>query len=153
MRQDRQTAVELEVARLRDLESGILRARWRIVTGRSALASVPRSLLLRMLAYRIQTDAFGDIDTATARFLDRIASEPKFARSITIPLPDRERAGQGAVFIREWEGVSYRVVVVAGGYAWNGVTYRSLSQVARAITGVRWNGPRFFGLRDREARA
>jgi hypothetical protein len=152
MRADRKAAVELEVARLRDLEPAALRTRWRMATGRAAPASVSRGLLLRMLAYRIQADALGDLDPATARFLDRIAADPKLARSTSIPLPDRERAAEGAILIREWEGVSYRVAAVADGYAWNGVTYRSLSEVARAITGVRWNGPRFFGLRDREAR-
>ena len=52
--------------------------------------------------------------------------------------------------MREWEGVSHRVMVMAEGFAWNGSTYPSLSKVARAITGTRWNGPRFFGLRDQK---
>jgi Protein of unknown function (DUF2924) len=54
--------------------------------------------------------------------------------------------------VREWEGASHRVMVMAEGFAWNGTTYASLSQVARAITGTRWNGPRFFGLRDQKGR-
>jgi hypothetical protein len=52
------------------------------------------------------------------------------------------------VLVREWEGVLHHVVALDEGFAWNGITYRSLSQVARAITGTRWNGPRFFGLRE-----
>jgi hypothetical protein len=53
--------------------------------------------------------------------------------------------------VRDWDGTSQRVMVLADGFAWNGSTYKSLSQVARAITGTRWNGPRFFGLRDKHA--
>jgi hypothetical protein len=62
------------------------------------------------------------------------------------------RLRPGTVLVREWEGGSHRVMVLAEGFAWNGTTYASLSQVARAITGTRWNGPRFFGLRDQIGR-
>lgn len=137
---------EVEVARLGDLDLAVLQARWRSVTGRAAPAAVSKSLLLRMLAYRVQADAMGDLDAETTRFLDRIASRPTTA---AVPLPDRERIGGGGVLVREWEGVTHRVMALKDGYAWNGGTYRSLSEVARAITGVRWNGPRFFGLRDK----
>jgi hypothetical protein len=102
-----------------------------------------------MLAYRLQADATGDLDPATARFLDRLASEASLRRSADVPLPDRERLGQSAMLIREWKGVSHRVATTSDGFAWNGATYRSLSEVARAITGARWNGPRFFGLRGK----
>lgn len=54
----------------------------------------------------------------------------------------------GTILSREWSGATYRVIVVDGGFLWDGATYESLSQVAFAITGTRWNGPRFFGLRD-----
>lgn len=144
--------LEGDLARLGQLDLATLKARWRSVTGRAAPAGVQRSLLLKMLAYRLQADALGDLDPSIARFLDRIAADPKLARAKSIPLPDRERAGEGAILVRDWQGVSYRVAAIAEGFAWNGVIYRSLSEVARAITGVRWNGPRFFGLRDREAR-
>jgi hypothetical protein len=55
----------------------------------------------------------------------------------------------GALLVREHAGVQHRVTVVEAGFAWNGATYKSLSEIARAITGTNWNGPRFFGLRDR----
>ncbi|MFD1702617.1 DUF2924 domain-containing protein [Methylopila henanensis] len=138
--------IEVEVARLGDLDLAVLQARWRSVTGKAAPAAVSKGLLLRMLAYRVQADALGDLDADTARFLDRVASSPTTA---AVPLPDRERIGGGGVLVREWEGVIHRVIALKDGYAWNGGTYRSLSEVARAITGVRWNGPRFFGLRDK----
>ena len=68
------------------------------------------------------------------------------------PVSDARPLKIGAEFVREHDGVLHRVRVVEGGYAWSGTTYRSLSEAARAITGTRWNGPRFFGLRDRPAR-
>lgn len=145
--------IEAELVRLGQLDLATLKARWRSATGRAAPAGVQRSLLLKMLAYRLQADAFGDLDLGTARFLDRVVSARGFAGAKTLPLPDKARAGQGAIFVREWEGVIHHVIHMADGYAWNGSTYRSLSEVARAITGVRWNGPRFFGLRDREKAA
>ena len=59
----------------------------------------------------------------------------------------------GTVLVREWNRRSHRVMVVAGGFAWNGQTYDSLTKIAFAITGTRWNGPRFFGLRDKQAKS
>ena len=145
------SVIGVELGRLEALDFATLKARWRSVTGRAAPAGVHKSLLLKLLGYRIQADALGDLDPDTARFLDRVASDQKLAKAKTLPLPDKVRAGQGAIFIREWEGVTHHVMHMADGYAWNGATYRSLSEVARAITGVRWNGPRFFGLRARES--
>jgi DUF2924 family protein len=66
---------------------------------------------------------------------------------------DRKRVEltPGTVLVREWDRQSHRVMVLADGFAWNGQTYESLSKIAFAITGTRWNGPRFFGLRDKQA--
>ena len=65
---------------------------------------------------------------------------------------DRKRTDltPGTVLVREWDRKSHRVMVLADGFAWNGQTYESLSKIALAITGTRWNGPRFFGLRDKQ---
>lgn len=103
-----------------------------------------------MIAYRLQADALGDLDADTVRFLERIAATGD-RTSTSAPFPDKARVGEGAILVREWQGVSHRVMSLPEGYAWNGTTYRSLSEVARAITGSRWNGPRFFGLRDKAA--
>ncbi len=133
------TEVEDEVARLRDLDPVALRARWRVVTGRAAPKGLSRHLLLRMLAYRIQAKAFGDLGRESQRYLDRLtAAEP-------VPVV-RAEPRSGTVLVREWNGVRHHVMAVEGGFAWSGGTYRSLSQVARAITGTNWSGPRFFGL-------
>jgi Protein of unknown function (DUF2924) len=145
-------AVENEIAHLRGLDLQGLRARWRGLTGRAAPAHVPRALLLRVLAYRVQAAAFGDLDKATVRLLDRIADEAVLGKPVDLPVPDRVGLRPGTVLVRQWEGTSHRVMVMTEGFAWNGSTYASLSKVARAITGTRWNGPRFFGLRDQKGR-
>jgi hypothetical protein len=143
MRSDSQTAaVESEIAHLRGLDLQGLRARWRSLTGRAAPAHVPKALLLRVLAYRVQAAAVGDLDKATTRLLDRIAEEARSGKRVDVPVPDRVGLRPGTVLVREWEGPCHRVMVLAEGFAWNGTTYASLSQVARAITGTRWNGPR-----------
>jgi hypothetical protein len=150
---DSQTAaVGSEIAHLRGLDLPGLRARWRGLTGRVAPGHLPKALLLRVLAYRLQAAAFGDLDKATTRLLDRIADEARLGKPVDIPVPDRVGLRAGTILVREWEGTSYRVMVMSEGFAWNGSTYASLSKVARAITGTRWNGPRFFGLRDQKGR-
>src|SRR5215210_4338649 len=103
-------------------------------------------LLFRTLAYQLQVKAFGGLDRATERLLDRLAD----ADDPTAVLASlrRRRLKPGTEFIREWAGTMHRVVVVEGGYAYLGQTYSSLSEIARLITGTNWNGPRFFGLRD-----
>ena len=101
------------------------------------------------LAYRIQADRFGDLDHETRQLLDRAgAKESGAAISARLVSLDQKRTElkPGTVLVREWDRKSQRVVVMADGFAWNGQTYDSLSKVAFAITGTRWNGPRFFGL-------
>lgn len=133
--------VEDEVARLRDLDLVELRARFRAVTGKRA-SRLPRHLLIRTLGYRLQARAFGGLSRESIRLLDRIAD------GIAVPPPVRQE-GPGTVLVREWNGVRYHVMIVKGGFAWNGATYRSLSEVAFAITGTKWSGPRFFGLKGK----
>ena len=149
----RAAALANEIAHLRGLDLDGLRARWRSLTGRAAPAHVPRTLLLQVLAYRVQAAALGDLDPVTARVLDRLASQGRSSTRAEVPIPDRIGIRPGTVLVREWDGTPQRVMVLADGFAWNGTTYQSLSQVARAITGTRWNGPRFFGLRDKKDRA
>ena len=151
---DPQTAaLETEIAHLRGLDLDGLRARWRSLTGRPAPSHVPKTLLLRVLAYRVQAATFGDLDQVTARLLARLASQARSDERAEVPVPDSIGLKPGTVLVREWEGTPQRVMVLSDGFAWNGTTYQSLSQVARAITGTRWNGPRFFGLRDKAPRA
>lgn len=101
----------------------------------------------RIIAYQLQADRFGDLDAKTMKHLDRFVFDTGPA---TAPLPRAiEAPTPGTVLVREWNGALQRVMVVEDGFSWNGSTYRSLSDVAFAITGTRWSGPRFFGVRQR----
>ena len=147
--------VEDEIAHLRGLDLTGLRARWQTVFQRPPLPHVPRHLLFAVLAFRIQADRFGDFDHETRKVLDCADSkESGSAMAGRLESLDRKRAGltPGTVLVREWDRQSHRVMVLAEGFAWNGQTYDSLTKVAFAITGTRWNGPRFFGLRDKKAK-
>ena len=132
------------LARLAAADLASLDKSWRRAFGRPPPAGLSRTLLARVLAYRLQAEALGDLDLETARALDRMTGE---GGGEVIPLPDQRGSQPGTMLVREWQGTMHSVMVLGGGYAWNGTTYRSLSEVARAITGTRWNGPRFFGLR------
>src|SRR3954468_23589379 len=151
---DRQ-GVAQEAQRLRELETYDLQVRWRRVFGRSALRHLPKHLLLRILAYKLQANAFGDLDRSTIRMLEQIARDTTKARTrgdrlskVVPPVEEARGLKPGTLLVREHEGVLHRVTVQVRGYEWKGQTFRSLSEVARAITGTRWNGPRFFGLRQ-----
>src|SRR5882724_3794603 len=150
-----ETSVEDEIAHLRGLDLKGLRARWQSVLQRPAPDHLPRHLLFGFIAYRIQADRFGDLDHETRQLLDRTgAKESGAAMSARLMSFDQKRTEltPGTVRVREWDRRSQRVMVMSDGFAWNGRTYDSLSKVAFAITGTKWNGPRFFGLRDKQDR-
>jgi hypothetical protein len=143
-----------------------LRLRWRNYWRRLAPAHLSRGLLLRVMAYRLQAEAFGDLDRKTIRMLERLVDDAvKLAANGSASDGSDERAESkvssaraayeplilksGALLIREWQGRLERVTVVDGGFAWSRATYASLSAVAFAITGTKWNGHRFFGVRRR----
>ena len=147
--------VDDEIAHLRGLDLRRLRARWQSIFGRQAPSHLTRHLLFAVIAYRLQADRFGDLDHATRQVLDRtVAKEAAPAMSARLASFDQKRneLTPGTVLVREWNRQSQRVMVLADGFAWNGQTYDSLTKVAFAITGTKWNGPRFFGLRDKRAR-
>jgi len=141
-----------EIAHLRDLDLHALRARWKGMFRQQTPSHLPRHLLFAVIAYRLQADELGDLDPATVRLLKQIATDggtievsrltEEFSRKRTELKP-------GTILMREWNARTHRVMVVNEGFAWNGKTYDSLSKVAFAITGTNWNGPRFFGLRDK----
>ena len=149
------TSVEEEIAHLRGLDLKGLRARWHSVFQRPAPAHLPRHLLFAITAYRIQADRLGDLGHETKQVLDRTdAKSTGVTMSARLVSFDQKRTEltPGTVLVREWDRRSQRVMVMPDGFAWNGQTYDSLSKVAFAITGTKWNGPRFFGLRDKEDR-
>jgi len=143
---------EFEIAHLRGLDLASLRACWHSTFGRKTPTHLPRPLLFRILAYRLQADRLGDLDKDAVRLLDRMAADAGKEADASAARPkdsaDR-RLRPGTVLIREWQGTPQRVMVLADGFAWQDQVFASLSKVAFAITGTRWNGPRFFGLRDK----
>jgi Protein of unknown function (DUF2924) len=147
--------LEAEIAHLRDLDLSGLRARWHSVFRRKAPDHLPRHLLHRILAYRLQADRFGDLDRDTQRFLDQVAAGTRNANEIPMASNQASRHGlqPGTTLVREWDGKPQRVMVLEEGFAWNGTTYRSLTEIAFAMTGTRWSGPRFFGIRSRAEKA
>ena len=150
-----QSSIEDEITHLRGLNLKGLRSRWQGVFQRPAPSHLTQHLLFAVIAYRIQADRFGDLDHATKQMLNGlVAKEAGPALSARLANFDQKRTKltPGTVLVREWDRQSQRVMVLADGFAWNGQTFDSLSKVALAITGTRWNGPRFFGLRDKEDR-
>lgn len=145
-------SIDVEVARLRDLDVGALRARWHTVFRRRPPPHLPRHLLFRVLAYRLQADHLGDLDAESQRLLDHSGSPVSAGQRATDLNRPTADVRPGTLLAREWNGQMQRVAVLADGFAWNGKTYPSLSQIALAITGTRWNGPRFFGLRDKPSK-
>jgi len=127
-----------------------LRGYWRLQVGRSVPKCLPRRILFRLLAYRLQAEKFGDLDLETVQFLDSVG------RNKDAPLPTLGHSSHGGltpgtVLVREYGGVRHYVLVIKGGFSWNGLDFKSLSRVAKAITGTAWNGPRFFGLREAQS--
>jgi hypothetical protein len=143
-------SMEDEIAHLRSLDLIGLGSRWQSVVGRPAPEHLPRYLLFGLLAYRIQADALGDLDAATIQLLKRAATVQSLDQVLPLVAAlDQQKQAMvlGTVLTREWNGQFYRVMVVEGGFAFEGKTFDSLSRIAFAITGTNWNGPRFFGLR------
>ena len=143
-------ALDVEIVRLRDLDVAQLRIRWHAVFGRRTPPHLPRHLLFRVLTYRMQADQLGDLDAECQRLLDRSESPENAGQRAAGRRPAELRPG--TMLAREWNGDVQRVAVLAEGFAWKGESYPSLSKVAFAITGTRWNGPRFFGLRDKPSK-
>jgi Protein of unknown function (DUF2924) len=149
------TSIGDEIAHLRGLDLKGLRARWQSVFQKPPPDDLPRHLLFAIVVYRIQANRLGDLDHETKQVLDRTdAKNTGVTMSARLVSFDQKRTEltPGTVLVREWDRRSQRVMVMADGFAWNGQTYDSLSKVAFAITGTKWSGPRFFGLRDKEDR-
>ncbi len=139
-----------QVASLSALDAVALRRRWTDLFGADPSPNLGRSLVIQAIAHRLQERALGGLKPSTLRILDRVVgSQPKTAGERA---PTR-RASAGTVLIREWRGVSHRVSVLDQGVVYRGRRYKSLSEVARAITGTHWSGPMFFGLRNRKKEA
>jgi hypothetical protein len=133
-------AVEAEIERVRSSSGAALRRRWQAEFGRPAPRSLTADLLRRMIANRIQEQAFGTLDRATLKLLDGLADREGPRRS-------ERNLKIGTVLVRDYQGRRHTVTVGRDGFVWEGASYSSLSAIARAITGTVWNGPRFFAIK------
>ena len=130
--------ITAEIDRIRSFGMEALQRRWRAVFGRQPPAALSKALLGRMIACRIQEQAFGGLDRDSLTFLDRLARQGSPRRPLK----------PGTVLVREYQGQRHTVTVARDGFDWQGTIYPSLSAIARAMTGTAWSGPRFFGLKE-----
>ena len=144
--------IPARLAALKTATTPELKAQWRDLFD-SEPPPFNRRYLESRLAYRIQELAYGGLKPETIRRLERLGEDldggdrkKSRVRADTMPIA-------GTRLIREWRGVEHVVVVTVDGFEWQGRPYRSLSAIARAITGTRWNGLVFFGLKNRRARS
>jgi hypothetical protein len=131
------TSLEEELATVAAANLDQLRPRFRALFRVPARDCLSRDVVARLIAYRLQEQRLGKLDRSLAEQVDRLGrgQEP------------RRRLKVGTVLVRQHNGSMHEVMVVPGGFLWNGDTYASLSTIAKRITGTSWNGPRFFGLR------
>jgi hypothetical protein len=135
-----------ELERLRDLTPEELHEQWRMLFGTDPPPRLRSTLLAQAIAYRLQERALSGLKPATVRLLERIADAAATQRQISTP--EKNRASAGTVLIREWHGTQHQVTVLKKGFLYRAKRFRSLSEIARAITGSRWSGPLFFGLKS-----
>jgi hypothetical protein len=138
-------AVEDELDRLPVMPIAQLRLRYRELLRTEPPKAFGPDLLRRSIAYRIQEKAYGGLPASTRRLLDRLVKAAIAKPNGRLVLPRRIKPG--SELVRTWKGTTYRVMVMADGFAHAGQTFASLSEIASEITGTNWNGPRFFGLR------
>ena len=137
------------LAALKAMSVNELKAEWQALYDAPA-PNNSRTFLESRLAYRIQELTYGGPDKQTRRLLDLLADEVDGTLTRKAQIADPRNPVVGTKLIREWDGVAHTVTVLREGFDWDGRRFKSLSAVARAITGTRWNGYRFFGLRERK---
>jgi Protein of unknown function (DUF2924) len=143
-------AVEAELDRLPTTPIADLRKRYRELFRTEPPKAFGPDLLRRSVAHRIQEKAYGGLSGPTRRLLDQLVKAAMAKPNGRLELPRRIKPG--SELVRTWKGKTHRVMVMADGYAHDGKTFASLSEIASAITGTRWSGPRFFGLRSPSSR-
>ena len=141
---DREALVS-EVASLSKLGIDELRERWKATFGKEPSRDISRSFLTRAIAYRLQEKAFGGLKSSTRRLLGEFSHDE--AKGAALAAAPSRIVKPGAVLVREWRGISHQVSVLEKGFCFRSKRFRSLSEVAREITGTRWSGPLFFGLK------
>lgn len=144
-------AVEAELDRLASMPIVQMRQRYRELFRADPPQAFGPDLLRRSIAHRIQEKAYGGLSRSTQRLLDQMVKA--FAAKPDGKLIPPPRIKPGSILVRNWKGKSYHVTVTAEGFAYDGTSYGNLSEIALHITGTRWNGPRFFGLRTKQTEA
>src|SRR5260370_22707227 len=138
--------VEAELDRLPTMPIAGLRKRYRELFRTEPPKAFGPDLLRRSIANRIQEKAYGGLNASARRLLDQLVKAAMAKPNGRIELPRRIKPG--SELVRTWKGKTYRVMGMADGFAFDGETFTSLSEIASAITGTNWNVPRFFGLRS-----
>ena len=133
------------VRALSELDPDRIRDQWHATTGARPPVYASARLLMLMLAEHIQSAQRGGMKSALRRRLEKLATELSKGGADLRPT---NKLSPGTVLMRDWQGRRHSVTVIGGGFAHEGRTYRSLSEIARAITGTRWSGPAFFGLKQ-----
>ena len=136
--------ISAQIAALAGLDIRHLKSSWRELYDTEPPSRISRELLVRAIAYRLQEREFGSLDVATRRLLERVADDLSSHRARR---SHARKAAPGTLLIREWRGKAHQVTVHDDAVVYRGKRYGSLSEVARLITGTRWSGPLFFGLR------
>jgi hypothetical protein len=129
---------------LAGLDTEVLREQWTELYGMAPAPRISRDVLIRGIAFRLQEEVHGGLSKSCWRQLQRLARELRDKGALPTSLGQGFKPG--TKLIREWKGKVHEVIIVGDGYVWAGKHHRSLSQIARSITGTRWSGPRFFGL-------
>lgn len=133
-----------ELEALPDLSPDTLKQRWSDLYGAPPPLRLSRTLMIRAIAHRLQEQALGGLPVAARRRLARAGEDIAAGRT---PSQPRATIKPGTRLLRQWQGVTHEVIVLEDGVVqFRGESWGSLSAVARAITGTRWSGPRFFGL-------
>ena len=145
--------LNIDLETLERLSRDELRALWTQELGDKPPQSLGRDVLALGVAYARQERLYGGLTKPVTKELDRLLADAladgviEGREPVATPLPRT-----GTILVREWQGTTHHVTVVNDGFLWNGQTHRSLSNIARAITGTKWNGPRFFGMREPKAK-
>ncbi len=135
------------LAGLKAMTVNELKAEWQTLMG-STPPNNSRTFLEQRLAYRIQELTYGGLPKPVSRLLDALADEIEGKKVRSTVISDPRNPVIGTRLVREWDGVEHVITVLQGGFDWQGRRYKSLSAIARDITGTQWNGYRFFGLRE-----
>jgi hypothetical protein len=139
--------LETEIARLRGLGLPQLRAVWEQYHGTTAPKTLRRNILIRSVAWHIQAEAAGGLKPSTRKYLRQVAESARSGAVVRALSAGRIKSG--TKLIRVWQDKTHTVTALADGFEWQGSRYRSLSKIARTITGIRWNGLVFFGVKTR----